>query len=293
VPRGLVADLLLVLVCFFWGATFVLVKEAVSQVPVSPFLALRFLLAGLLLSLIFPRRLAGAGRGALGAGALLGAVLFGGYALQTYGLARTSASNAGFITGLSVVLVPVFSALAFRARTGAGAWTGVGLATAGLYLLSGGLERLNLGDLFVLGCAVCFAWHIILTGRFARAHDPAALATLQVLATGLLAAAGALLFEGGIPLALPPLVWWAVIITSLFATVFAFLVQTVAQRFTSATRTALIFTTEPVFAALVAWGWAGEPVTGWAVAGGTLVVLAMIVAELAPAAAGEGAKPAG
>ncbi len=285
----LVAELLLVLVCFFWGSTFVLVKEAVALVPVTPFLAIRFLLSGLLLCVIFARRLARLDRPTLLAGTLLGMVLFLAYALQTFGLQRTSAANAGFITGLSVVLVPLFAALGFRVRPGAGAWTGALLATAGLYCLStdpagrpGPAAGAALGDLLVLGCAVGFAWHILLTGHFARTLDPTLLATVQITATGLLAAAAACLREGGIPLVLPPVVWWAVVVTALFATVFAFLAQTVAQRFTSATRTALIFAMEPVFAALFAWLYAGEPFTWWDLLGGALVVVGMISAEAAP-----------
>lgn len=298
----LVAELLLVLVCFFWGSTFVLVKEAVAEVPVTPFLAIRFFLSGLLLCALFARRLLRLDRRTLLAGMLLGAVLFVAYALQTFGLQRTSAANAGFITGLSVVLVPLFAALVFRVQAGAGAWLGVGLATVGLYLLStdpagwpgtargaspGAVPGAALGDLLVLGCAVGFAWHILLTGRFARAFDPRLIAAVQVTATGLLAAAAAYLYEGGIPLALPAVVWWAVAITSLFATVFAFLVQTIAQRFTSPTRTALIFTMEPVFAAVFAWFYAGEPFTRWDFLGGALVVLGMIAAELAPERGGK------
>ncbi len=289
----LVAELLLVLVSFFWGSTFVLVKDAVAEVAVTPFLAIRFLVSGLLLCVLFARRLPRLDRRTLLAGALLGAVLFVAYALQTFGLQRTGAADAGFITGLSVVLVPLFAALVFRVRPGAGAWLGAGLAAAGLYCLAtgpaggpdaaaGAGAATAVGDLLVLGCAVGFAWHILLTGRFARVFDPALIATVQVVTTGLLAAAAAHLCEGGIPLALPAAVWRAVAITALFATVFAFLVQTLAQRFTSPTRTALIFATEPVFAALFAWLYAGEPVTRWDLLGGALVVAGMVAAELAP-----------
>lgn len=298
--RRLVADLLLVVVCFFWGSTFVLVKEAVALVPVTPFLAIRFLLSGLVLCAIFARRLPRLDRKTLAAGVLLGGVLFVAYGLQTFGLQRTSAANAGFITGLSVVLVPLLSALVFGVRPGPGAWAGAALATAGLYALSSGgaaageagaASGFNAGDLLVLGCAFGFAWHILLTGRFARAFDPTLIATVQVVTTGLCGAAAACAWEGGIPLALPRVVWWAVLVTALFATVFAFLVQTVAQRFTSPTRTALIFAMEPVFAALFAWLYAGEPMTRWGLAGGGLVVIGMVASELAPERAGDPAPP--
>lgn len=286
--RRLVADLLLVLVCFFWGTTFVMVKAAVALVPVTAFLAIRFCLAALVLAVLFAPRMRKLDGPTLAAGSLLGTVLFAGYAFQTYGLTLTSAANAGFITGLSVVLVPLFSALVFGLRPAPRVWLAVALATTGLYLLTapaggGGALHLNLGDLLVVGCAVAFAWQILLTGRFVRSFDPIALATVQVGATGLLGAAGALLVDGGIPLVLPRVVWGAVLVTALLATVFAFAVQTVAQRFTSPTRTALIFTMEPVFAALTAWLYAGEPMTAVSVTGGALVVLGMVAAELAPA----------
>ncbi len=287
--RRLVADLLLVLVCFFWGATFVMVKEAVSLVPVTAFLAIRFCLAALVLAVLFAPRLRKVDAGTLAAGAVLGTVLFAGYAFQTYGLQRTSASNAGFITGLSVVLVPLFSAVVFGIRPAPRVWLAVLLATAGLYLLTvvplgsgASALHLNVGDVLVVGCAVAFAWQILLTGRFVRSFDPITLATVQIATTGLLGAGAALVVDGGIPLVLPRAVWGAILVTALLATVFAFVVQTVAQRFTSATRTALIFTMEPVFAALTAWLYAGDPMTVFSVAGGALVVLGMLAAELAP-----------
>ncbi|HEX7127948.1 MAG TPA: DMT family transporter [Thermodesulfobacteriota bacterium] len=279
--RRLVADLLLVLVCVFWGATFVVVKEAVALVPVNAFLAIRFCLAAVVLVVLFAPRMRALGPGTAAAAAVLGTVLFAGYALQTYGLALTTASNAGFLTGLSVILVPLFSALVFGVRPAPRVWVAVALATGGLYLLAapgdGSHARVefNPGDALVVGGAVAFAWHILLTGRFARRYDPILLATVQIATTGLLGTAAALVVDGGIPLVLPKAVWSAVVVTALFATVFAFVVQTAAQRYTSATRTALIFTLEPVFAALAAWLYAGEPMTASRLAGGALIVVAM------------------
>jgi drug/metabolite transporter (DMT)-like permease len=115
---------------------------------------------------------------------------------------------------------------------------------------------------------------------------------VQIATTGLLATVAAVAFEGGVPLRFPAVVWQAILVTALFATVFAFLVQTHAQRFTSATRTALIFTMEPVFAALIAWGYGGEALTRWTLVGGALVVLGMIAAEVVPDRGGR-AAPAG
>lgn len=279
--RRLVADLLLVLVCVFWGATFVVVKEAVALVPVNAFLAIRFCLAAGVLVVLFAPRMRGLDAGTAAAGAALGTVLFAGYVLQTYGLTLTSASNAGFLTGLSVILVPLFSALVFGVRPAPRVWVAVALATGGLYLLAapadGGPARVefNPGDALVVAGAAAFAWHILLTGRFARRYDPILLATVQIATTGLFGTAAALVVDGGIPLVLPTAVWSAVVVTALFATVFAFVVQTAAQRYTSATRTALIFTLEPVFAALAAWLYAGEPMTASRLVGGALIVVAM------------------
>ena len=274
------ADLSLLVVTAIWGATFVMVKGAVAQAGPLTFVGVRFVLAALgLAPLLFARR-GQLSPGALASGASIGLLLFAGYAFQTAGLQFTSASKAGFITGLSVVLVPLLSALVLRQPPSWPSVAGVGLATSGLALLS--LQddvSLQTGDLLVLGCALSFALHILLVGRAAPRFDVLSLTGVQVLVAALLSGAGALAFEaptvGQVEAILP-----AALFTGLFATVLAFYVQTHAQRFTSATHTALIFTMEPVFAGLFGYLLAGERLGLRGIVGCGLILAGMVVAQV-------------
>jgi drug/metabolite transporter (DMT)-like permease len=281
-------ELAMLAVTAVWGSTFVLVRDAVAQVPPFTFIAYRFLAAALLLAAIRPG-LAGGGRpGLLAAGATAGLALFAGYGFQTVGLQYTTASNAGFITGLSVVLTPLLGALLLRQAPGRWPVTGALVAAAGLALLS--LQRLEVhrGDALVLGCAVAFAAHILLLGRYAPRFPAYRLAVLQLGTAGLLGLAWA---GGAGDLVVPPSaeVWVALAITSVVASAAAFLIQTRAQREVSPTRTAVIFTMEPVFAGLFGFLLAGERLSGRGWLGACLILAGMLIAELGgrqPAAPG-------
>lgn len=278
--KALQADLALLVVTMVWGATFVMVKEAVAVFPVFAFLALRFALAVLTTA---PLLLIGQSNpiksGELAAGCLVGLFLFAGYSLQTWGLRYTTSARAGFITGLSVVIVPVLSAVVLRRRPERGAIVGVALAVLGLGLLSwqGGLAP-SLGDLLILGCAFAFASHIVALGKFAPEMRPLPLTFGQLVAVALLSS----LLAGFLETPLPRLkghVLGAAAFTGVLATTFAFGVQTAAQRFTSPTHTALIFAMEPVFAALFGFLLAGETL-GLREGIGCLCILAgMVISE--------------
>ncbi len=299
--RQLLADGALLLVTLIWGATFVMVKDAVSAFPVFSFMAIRFMLAAAALTpLVLWRRrqLAAAAPDGPFAGParltrvarpaqLIGSALFAGYAFQTFGLQLTTPAKAGFITGLSVVIVPLFAALLLRQPPSRNAWFGVGLAMFGLGLLSltAGF-RVQPGDLLVLGCAVSFAAHILLTGHFAPRHDPLLLTLGQLVTVAFLSGCAALLFDvpaAGWPALAAGLngrVLFAVAFTGLLATAAAFGIQTVAQRFTTATHTALIFAAEPVFAGLFSFLLIGELLGPRQVIGCGLILGGMMVAEI-------------
>ncbi|MHB0858480.1 MAG: DMT family transporter [Anaerolineae bacterium] len=278
--RQLQADLLLLLVTLVWGATFVMVKDAVSAYPVFPFLALRFALAALPLLLIGWRRTLSLGWRGIGAGVLIGLFLSAGYAFQTTGLQHTSASKAGFITGLSVVIVPILSTVLLRRLPSFSAIIGVCLATAGLALLTlGDHLRISTGDLLVLGCAVSFALHIVSVSAFAPHMDTFGLATVQISTVALVCTAISVLTGEGFPVPSGS-VWFAAAFTGVLATALAFTIQTSMQRFTTPTHTALIFAAEPVFAALFGMLLAGDVLTGRGVAGGVLILSGTIVGEM-------------
>ncbi|MFQ5944804.1 MAG: MFS transporter [Anaerolineae bacterium] len=284
--RTLLADAALLGIALIWGATFVMVKEAVAQVGVFTFLSVRFALGAVLLAAAVRAGRLRTSRRLLAAGALIGLFLFGGYALQTLGLRWTTASKAGFITGLSVVLVPILSASLLRRLPSRPALAGVAMATLGLGLLTRLDAALladprlafNQGDVLVLGGAVGFALHIVAVGRFAPDHPARPLAAAQVAAVALVSLP--LAIGEGFTWPLPAYVWGAAAFTGILATGLAFLVQTAAQRHTSPTHTALLFATEPVFAALFGFLLAAETLAPVQVLGCVLILAGMLAAEL-------------
>jgi drug/metabolite transporter (DMT)-like permease len=271
------AALLLLTTTFFWGVTFTIVKQAVESVDVFVFLAQRFILA---FTLILPiglykgRSLTGA---AVVKGIIMGIFLFGAYAFQTVALVYTTASNTGFLTGLNVVMVPVLAALVLKQRISIAIKFAVLLSVVGLLLLCGnGSLALNRGDLLAALCAVCVSLHLICTGEFVQKSDFYWLTVIQLGIVALLSYAGALLRGKEVFVWYPHLLV-PLLICSIIATVFAFLVQTSMQRYISHTNTALIFCTEPVFAALYAWLALNERLGVYGYAGALCILGGMIL----------------
>jgi drug/metabolite transporter (DMT)-like permease len=270
----LIYVLFLLVVTAVWGWTFVVVKDAVTQYPTLPFLQLRFVLALLVMVALVRRPPT---RRELRVGLIVGAVLAGGYLLQTVGLTRTSPGNAGLITGLFVVFTPLLNRV-FGAPVRWWTWVAVGLAMVGAALLTGGPAGLGIGDVLVLACAVLLALHIVLLGRWSPGLPAAPLAMVQM-------GACALIFSAGGSWSLKPPsagVWIAIVITGVFASALAFYVQTWAQAHIDASRTALILTTEPAWAVVAAVVLAGQRFALIQAAGAALVLVAIVGHELAP-----------
>jgi drug/metabolite transporter (DMT)-like permease len=272
------ALLVLLLVTAVWGVTFVQVKDAVAVYPFFAFLALRFAIAGGTLAVPGAARLRRLGRAGALSGILAGALLGAGYALQTAGLERTTVSSTGFITGLYVVLTPLLALAVFRTRAGRGAWLGVLLATAGLALLAGIHRGSLLGDLLVLAGAAVYSLQIVLMERYAPRYDAVAFTLVEMLTAfgGLLAIALAL---RDLPFPHGWTVWGALLVTGVFASALAFLAQTWAQRRTTATRTALAFSMEPVWAGLFGFTLAGDRLGAAAWLGCAVIMAGIVVAE--------------
>ncbi len=294
IPRRLAADLALLAVAGFWGLTFPLGKIVLSSLGPFTYLAARFGIAALALIVGWPRRRADMRRREWTAGAAVGGVLFLGYALQTTGLRLTTASNSGLITGLSVAMVPVISAAWFRRAPRSGVLGGIAAAVIGLVLLALNgspvvAVRVNLGDVLTLGCAFCFALHIVLVGRLARGFDPVVFATAQISAVAVLSGIVSLIERPLAPLAAaPPAVWAMIVFMAVTGTIGAFLIQVWAQRFTSASHTGLMFTFEPVAAALTAYLILGEVLAGRQALGAVLILAGIVVAELSHGQAAPG-----
>jgi drug/metabolite transporter (DMT)-like permease len=279
-PTRLKADLVLLLVCVFWGTTFILSKILLAEISLLYYLTLRLTIAAIVLWLFAIRYFQQLNRQTIVDGMIMGIFLFLSYLFQMWGIQYTSASNAGFITGINVIMVPVFSALLFKERPKFATLIGIVLATCGLYFLSGGnYQTLNQGDWLILICALAAAFHVIFTGRFAPRHNIYLLTAVQLSTVAILSSILFTVSSEKVS-SFPASTALLLIYLALFGTILTFLLQTSMQRFTTATRTALIFTTEPVFAAFFAFLIAGEQLTFYGWIGGLLILLGMIVAEV-------------
>ena len=283
-PAAWKVDGSLVAVTLIWGATFVLVKQALADVSTLLFLTLRFSIAAIALALIFRKefRLPNASASLRG-GVVAGIFLFGGYVLQTAGLRLTSASKAGFITGLYVPLVPIVGGLLHQKLPQISELVGIVIASVGMVLLTVQKDLLSIerGDLLVMGCALAYSCHIVILGRFAPQSNLGVLTVAQI-ATGALLGAATFWWVEPVHLAWSGNVWVALAVTSLLATALAFSVQTWAQRWSSPTRTVLIFSLEPLFAWLTSYLIAGELLSRRAMAGAALILAGILVVELKP-----------
>ncbi len=273
------ADFSLLLVALVWGLTFVIVKWAIEDLPPLPFLTIRFALAFLsLLPFLWFQR-AHIHEGAVIQGVVLGVFLFSGYAWQTVGLQYTTSSNAGFITGLSVVFVPALVAITTRKLPSLSLILGVLCALVGLAFLSLGNQfQFNNGDLMILLCALSFASHIFFVGRYAPQANAIVLASIQILTVSVLSGIFSLLLPQP-SLHFSSTAWFGLLATAIPATSLAFLIQNKMQQFTTPTHTALIFSMEPVFAAISAFFLAGELLTPKGYFGAGLVLAGMLIAE--------------
>jgi drug/metabolite transporter (DMT)-like permease len=272
------AEALLVLTTIIWGATFVVVKDALGHATPLAFLGVRFTLAGFLLFIFMNKGWPRAA--ALGRGILLGLFLFGGYMFQTTGLQYTTPSKCAFITGFAVILVP-FIQMIFGLPLRTATLLGAALGLLGIYLLvmPRGLASVNRGDLLTLLGACAFAVHIVLVGDYTKRYSFRQLVSIQILTVGLLALLAW-------PMGLPFTLHWslglvaAIVVTAVLATGVAFSVQNWAQQFTPPAHTALIFALEPVFAAVTSWVVLHERLGGRLFLGAALILAGMVISEL-------------
>jgi len=277
------AELLLFSITFIWGSTFVVSKYLLSFVTPLVYIAVRFAIAALIFAAIFFRRVKGMTRSSLLKGGILGGLLFFGFATQMIGLQYTSASKSAFITGMMVVFTPICQLVIERRAPKLGNIIGVVLVTFGLYLLTSlaGAE-FNLGDGLNLLCAVSFALYIVYLDIFSKEADSAQLTLMQFITCAVLGAVTSGFFENAVftvsnqsLLALGYLI--------VFATIIAIYVQVRFQKDTTPTRSAIIFSIEPVIAATIAYFALGEVIGIIGIAGGGLIVAGLLVSELSPA----------
>ena len=275
-------DALLVLVTLIWGSTFLIVKNAVRLSGPFTYLTLSYGVGSLTLAIIFHKRLRHITRTELLRGLILGLILFTGFALQTIGLQYTTVSKAGFITGLSVPLVPVFAFLLLRQKPTHGAIVGFVLSFIGLFLLSFN-DKFNLvfgfGEILILGAAIAFALHIVNISRFAPNVDALNLAIVQLTVTSLLSLIVMPIARE--PFVMPPLaVWGSVLFMGVVDVAFTLSAMIWVQQLVSGTRAALIYALEPMWAALFGFVLAGDKLSLLAWIGCGLILTGMIVGSV-------------
>ncbi len=276
------ADLLLLTVAIAWGVTFLMVQDAINTTPVYAFLFFRFALASVLMFCIAYKFLDKIDKKTILYGVILGILLFSAFATQTFGLIYTKSSIVAFITGLNVICVPFLSYFIFKENIGRNVLIASFIAVFGLYLLTmSGTLTLGKGELLTLICAFLFALQIIYTGKFSKRVNIFLLVLFQLITVTTLSLFFSLIFESvTFNLTYDYAFFKAVIITAIFATVYAFLIQTYMQQFTTATKTAIIFAMEPVSASIFAYLSVEETLTTLQINGAILIVFATIIAEI-------------
>ncbi len=271
-----------------WGSTFFIVKDVVASVDPVALTGYRFLISALVLS---PWALSRSNPGrSLREGIILGALLLLLYITQTAGLVYTTASNSGFITGTFIIFLPLFLLFFFREKPIAGQWLAIGLAACGLWLLTGGISGFNRGDALTILTAMAYAGHLLATDRYVKSDDDIILLAFHQfwfcgIASMILCGATTSAFR------VPTMTaWFWIVFLALLPNLSAFYIQMTAQRHTPPVKVGLIFSMEPVFAAVFAWTLGGEIFSRRAAAGGLLIITAMIVGELSKLTVKKGRK---
>ncbi|KPL02177.1 MAG: hypothetical protein AMJ73_09140 [candidate division Zixibacteria bacterium SM1_73] len=274
------AELALLLLAFFWGVTFPLVKIALSFCSPFLFLAIRFGLATLIIWLVYSRRISFIDRATLKAGIILGVLLFLGYAFQTVGLKYTAASKSAFITGLFVIMVPPLSVLIVREKPKIFSLIGVLLAISGLWLMTRPKgSEFKVGDLLTLFCAISFSFHVIYVQIYTRMLDFEKLVFVQLLTTTFLSIPCMFLLET-LKFVYDFNLLLAIVVTALFATALGIAIQNRMQKDTTATKASVIYTMEPVFAGVFSYLILGEILGTVGILGAGLILSGMLCSEL-------------
>lgn len=279
----LLATLALLAMTACWGSTFFLIKDLLERIPTVDFLAVRFLVAGVAMLVVAPRAIARLSPVVRRHAVVLGGLYGVAQILQTAGLAHTPASVSGFITGLYVVATPLFAAAILRTRITGGTWVAVLLATAGLGVLTLDGLSIGYGEAITLVAALLYAAHIVGLGAWSTPADALGMTILQVLVIAVICLTAALVTGApGVVLPERGADWASLVYMALAAGAAALLAQTWAQSHLPPTRSAIIMSMEPVFAAFFAVLLGGEAVTSRMLVGGLMVLAAMLVVEALP-----------
>ncbi len=273
------ADLALIIATINWGFSYIFIKNAIVVLETFNLLGIRFLLSALGLALIFHKRLKNLDKVTRNGGILVGILLFSAYAAHTFGLKYTTISKSAFITGFAAIIVPILSALLFKKIPSFSTIIGVIIAFIGITLLTlNGETGWNIGDSLTLISAFFFAFQILMVGYYARKVDTINFTIVQISVIGILSIFASFLFESPqIPVGKD--IWISLVFLILICTIMGFIIQNVAQKYTSPTHASLIFSSEPFFASIFAYLLMGEALHPKGILGGFLIVLGILAAE--------------
>ncbi|MCK4572934.1 MAG: EamA family transporter [candidate division Zixibacteria bacterium] len=279
--KRVLADMGLFYSAAIWGSTFFIVKAVLNDIDPVILVGYRFMLAGLIL-LVYVLYSGRSLTKNLGRATFLGALIWLLYIPQTIGLKYTTASNSGFITGLFVAFVPFFLRVIFRRRPTRAEVLASAVSLVGLWILTGGMKDVNIGDMLTLIAAMTYALHVLYSDKFMKERvDPYVISCQQFLVVGVLSLLTGLLFD--LPFGVKSTAAiWTVLFLALFPTLLAFLIQMLAQRITAPMKVSLIFALEPVFAALFAWTLGGEQFVTHRALGGLLIFAALVISGISP-----------
>lgn len=275
-----IALFVLFLITGIWGSTFVVVKDAGLSLSPWALNAWRFLIGSIVLGTLCVLRRSPVSKQTIIQGSFLGLLLFLAFALQTFGLKYTTATNSAFLTGWNALMVPAVTYILFKHKISLQTWGGIGCALLGSWLLlSDASIKFNVGDTLTLGCAFIFALHICFLSEVTKKNDLYALSFIQIASCGVYFFVTALVSEPGLMRETAAQYLPSLLYLGLFATVLTFTFQTYIQQFVEAPKVALVFATEPLWGAIFAWLFLQEKIPAIGYFGGVLMVLGIVVAE--------------
>lgn len=274
------ADLMLLMITVFWGASYMLTKLGLGNLEPFNLTAIRFIIAFILSAAVFHKQVLSADKKTIKYSLILSILLVGMFISMTYGLQYTTASNAGFLISLSVVLIPVISYLFLKQNIEKKIIFSLCLVVIGIALLTLDTQfKVNVGDLLCLLCALFCAVHVVVIGIFTREVDSIALGILQLGFAGLFCIIISMLTEN-VKLPNTSVSWFSVLMLSIFCTAVGYIVQSTAQQYTSATHTGLILSLEPVFSAILSYIFLKENLAVRGYVGAALMLISVLIAEL-------------
>jgi len=278
-----IADGMLLVTAIVWGSGFVITAIALEYLTAYQVMAGRFLLASIILTVLFGSRLKKASKSVIWKGVLLGTILYIAFALQTVGLQYTTPSKNAFLTAVNVIIVPLIAFAVYKRRIDGYEIIGSIIAIVGIGFLSlQGSLTMNIGDVLSLACAIAFAFDIFCTNLFVQKEDAITLTIIQFITAAFLGVL-VIVSQGDIPTTLEKEAIYSIIYLAIFSTTLAYLFQNVANQYTSATKAAIILSTESFFGMVLSVIFLHEVLTSRMVIGAVMILLAILIAEVKPA----------